>query len=173
MANNREHTEWKKHFEVLDKEKDNWTLRCGFCKHEFRGRGYRANCHLAGTPGKGVQICTMIPPQVREEFICAISNNTIVPISLGVQDSEGAAATQTIKRQQQSSMSMFVRKAAVDKHTLQQFSLNTLTTLVAPRALLVYVLTMNQKCALCGKSWKNPTMVFFVFHVAVTWEICW
>ena len=78
---------------------DNWTFQCNHCDKVFKGRAHRANCHIIGKVGEGVEICRDISSEAKTAFIAKVFPELIEDYD--VKPSEP-------KKLKQSSISSFV-----------------------------------------------------------------
>ena len=91
--------EYSKHIRVINMSTDNWTFQCNHCDKVFRGRSHRANCHIIGKVGEGVEICREISNEAKTVFIAKVFPELIEDYD--VKPSEP-------KKLKQSSISSFV-----------------------------------------------------------------
>lgn len=77
-------------------------MQCNHCNKVFRGRAHRANCHVIGKIGVGVEICRVIPQDVKAAFI-----SRVFPELVKYNDLKLSAP----KKVNQGSMSSFVSLA--------------------------------------------------------------
>ena len=94
--------EYLRHVRVIDESTDNWAMQCKHCDKIFRGRAHRANCHLVGKVGEGVEICKHISKDVKHAFIFKV-----FPQLMEDEDVKPAAEP-AAKKQKQGSMSTFL-----------------------------------------------------------------
>ena len=94
---------YKKFIHVMDTSKENWSMKCTLCFLTFKGRAFRANCHVVGKLGEGVQVCHKISDKQRLDFI------EQVPPDL-LKDEKIAIDEPSTKKPKQSTLSGFVSK---------------------------------------------------------------
>ena len=69
--------EYLKHILVLDAQRECWKLQCNHCLKLFTGRAHRANCHLIGKVGEGVEVCNEFPEQAGHDSWESCSNSSL------------------------------------------------------------------------------------------------
>ena len=95
-------------------------MQCNYCSKKFQGRAFRANCHLIGKVGEGVEVCRLIPESVKLDFIKKVYPELLHEESIGKSSNEPAP-----KKLKQAQLGNFITSsnhALADRHFASLFA---------------------------------------------------